>query len=93
VARVLVLGAGPAQLGVLAAARRRGLTVVAADRNPSAPGFAFADRRAIISIEDEQAIERLARAEGVDRIVAPGGGRAGEIAARISARLGLEVAA
>ena len=92
-ARVLVLGAGPAQLGVLAAARRRGLTVVAADRNPSAPGFVYADRRAIVSIEDEQAIERLARAEGVDRIVAPGGGRPAAIAARISERLGLEEAA
>ena len=92
-ARVLVLGAGPAQLGVLAAARRRGLTVVAADRDPSAPGFVYADRRAIVSIEDEPAIERLARAEGVDRIVAPGGGRAAAIAARISERLGLEAAA
>ena len=46
-------GAGPAQLGVLSAARRRGLTVVAADRDPSAPGFRYADRRAIVSIEDE----------------------------------------
>ena len=69
---LLVLGAGPAQLGVLAAARRRGLTVVAADRDPSAPGFRYADRRAIVSIEDEPAIDRLARAEEVDGIVAPG---------------------
>jgi formate-dependent phosphoribosylglycinamide formyltransferase (GAR transformylase) len=84
VARVLVLGAGPAQLGVLAAARRRGLTVVCADRDPSAPGFVYADRRAIVSIEDEPAIER---------IVAPGGGRAAAIAARVSERLGLEAAA
>ena len=71
-ARLLVLGAGPAQLGVLAAARRRGLTIVAADRDPSAPGFRYADRRAIVSIEDEPAIDRLARAERVDGIVAPG---------------------
>src|SRR6476469_1359281 len=88
-ARLLVLGAGPAQLGVLAAARRRGLTVIAADRDPSAPGFRYADRRAIVSIEDEPAIDRLARAERVDGIVAPGTDHAVATAARVSARLAL----
>jgi biotin carboxylase len=88
-ARLLVLGAGPAQLGVLAAARKRGLTIVAADRDPSAPGFRYADRRAIVSIEDEAAIDRLARAEQVDGIVAPGTDHAVATAARIAARLAL----
>src|SRR5690348_7440162 len=89
VARLLVLGAGPAQLGVLAAARAAELTVVAADRDPSAPGFRYADRRAIVSIEDEPAIERLARAEAVDGLVAPGTDHAVAIAARIAQRLAL----
>ncbi len=88
-ARLLVLGAGPAQLGVLAAARARELTVVAADRDPSAPGFRYADRRAIVSIEDEPAIERLARAEQVDGVVAPGSDHAVALAARLASRLGL----
>ena len=88
-ARLLVLGAGPAQLGVLAAARRRGLTLVAADRDPSAPGFRYADRRAIVSIDDEPAVERLARAEAPDGIVAPGTDHAVGIAARVASRLGL----
>ncbi len=87
--RLLVLGAGPPQLGVLAAARRRGLTVVAADRDPSAPGFRYADRRAIVSIEDEPAIDRLARAEEVDGLVAAGTDHAVGIAARVAHRLGL----
>ena len=87
--RLLVLGAGPAQLGVLAAARARGLTVIAADRDPSAPGFRYADRRAIVSIEDEPAIERLARAEEVDGIVAPGSDHAVAVAARTASRLDL----
>ena len=87
--RLLVLGAGPAQLGVLAAARARSLTVVAADRDPSAPGFRYADRRAIVSIEDEPAIERLARAEEVEGIVAPGSDHAVAVAARVAQRLGL----
>jgi biotin carboxylase len=87
--RLLVLGAGPAQLGVLAAARARDLTVVAADRDPSAPGFRYADRRAIVSIEDEPAIERLAKAEEIDGVVAPGTDHAVGIAARVAHRLGL----
>jgi biotin carboxylase len=65
------------------------LTVVAADRDPSAPGFRYADRRAIVSIEDEPAIERLARAEEVEGIVAPGSDHAVAVAARVAQRLGL----
>jgi biotin carboxylase len=87
--RLLVLGAGPAQLGLLETARRRGLTVVAADRDPAAPGFPRADRRALVSIEDEPAVERLARAENVHGLVAPGTDHAVAIAARVAARLGL----
>jgi biotin carboxylase len=86
-ARLLVLGAGPAQLGVLAAARAAGLTIVAADRDPSAPGFRYVDRRAIVSIEDEPAVERLARAEEIDGLIAPGTDHAVAIAARIAERL------
>jgi len=87
--RLLVLGAGPAQLGLLAAARRRELYVIAADRDPSAPGFRHADRRAIVSVEDEQGIERLAAAERVRGIVAPGIDWPVAIAARVASRLAL----
>ena len=88
-ARLLVLGAGPAQLGLLAAARSRGLFVIAVDRDPSAPGFAFADRRAIVSTEDERGIERLAHAERVDGVIAPGIDFPVAIAARVARGLGL----
>src|SRR5438034_1180245 len=87
--RLLVLGAGPAQLGLLAAARERGIFVIALDRDPAAPGFRYADRRAIISTEDEQGIERLASAEGVEGIIAPGVDWPVAIAARVAERLGL----
>jgi biotin carboxylase len=87
--RLLVLGAGPAQLGLLAAARARGLWVVAADRDPAAPGFALADRRALVSTEDEEAIGRLAEAERVEGIAAPGIDWPVGIAARTAERLGL----
>jgi biotin carboxylase len=87
--RLLVLGAGPAQLGLLEAARKRGLYTIAVDRDPAAPGFALADRRAIISTEDERGIERLAGAERVDGVIAPGIDWPVGIAARVAAKLGI----
>jgi biotin carboxylase len=87
--RLLVLGAGPAQLGLLAAARARELHVIAVDRDPSAPGFRYADRRAIVSTEDESGIERLASAERVDGLIAPGIDWPVAIAARVAQRLAL----
>ena len=87
--RLLVLGAGPAQLGLLGAARGLGLFVIALDRDPAAPGFRYADRRAIISTEDEHGIERLASAERVEGIIAPGIDWPVGIAARVAERLGL----
>lgn len=87
--RLLVLGAGPAQLGLLRAARERGLFVIACDRDAGAPGFAYADRRAVVSAEDETALGQLARAERVDGIIAPGIDWPVAIAARIAAHIGL----
>jgi biotin carboxylase len=87
--RLLVLGAGPAQLGLLEAARARGLWVAVVDRDPSAPGFRFADRRCILSTEDEPAIERLVGALGIDGIISPGTDWPVGVAARIAERTGL----
>jgi biotin carboxylase len=87
--RLLVLGAGAGQLGLLAAARARGLFVIAVDRDPRAPGFRYADRRAIVSVDDEPVVERLAEAERVDGVIAPGADWPVGAAARIAARLGL----
>ncbi|MFL5971810.1 MAG: ATP-grasp domain-containing protein [Gaiellaceae bacterium] len=88
--RLLVLGAGPAQLGLLEAARTRGgPEIIALDRDPAAPGFAVADRRAIISTEDERGIQRLAEAERVDGIVAPGIDWPVSIAARVAEKIGI----
>jgi biotin carboxylase len=87
--RLLVLGAGRQQLGLLAAARRRGLVVVAVDRDAAAPGFRLADRRALISFEDEPALHRLAEAEHIDGVISPANDWSVGIAARIAHRLGL----
>ena len=87
--RLLVVGAGPAQVGLLRAARARSLYVVACDRDPEAIGLAYADRHALVSTEDEEGIEEVARAERVGGLIAPGIDYPVALAARVAARLGL----
>lgn len=87
--RLLVLGAGPAQLGLLETAHRLGMFTIAVDRDPAAPGFRFASRRAIVSTEDELGVERLADAERVDGLVSPGSDWPVAVAARIAEKLAL----
>ena len=88
-ARLLVLGAGPAQLGLLRAARAAEVETIVVDRDPGAPGFEYASKRAVVSTEDEPGVERLARAEGVDGLISPGADWPVGVAARVSERLGL----
>jgi hypothetical protein len=87
--RLLVLGAGRQQLGLLRAARERGLLVVAVDRDPAAPGYRFVDRRALISFEDEPALHRLAEAERIGGVISPANDWSVGIAARVAQRLAL----
>jgi hypothetical protein len=63
--------------------------VIAVDGDPAAPGFAFADRRALIASDDEPAIHRLAEAECIDGVVSAGTDATVGIAARVAQRLGL----
>ena len=87
--KLLVLGAGRQQLGLLRTARQRGVVVVAVDRDPAASGFGFADRRALISFEDEPALHRLAEAERIDGVISPANDWSVGIAARVAHRLRL----
>jgi biotin carboxylase len=87
--KLLVLGAGRQQLGLLQAARERGVAVVAVDRDAAAPGFRLAARRALISFEDEPALHRLAEAERIDGVISPANDWSVAIAARVAHRLGL----
>ena len=87
--RLLVLGGGPAQLGLLEAARARGLWIAVVDRDPAAPGFRHADRRCLLSTEDEPGIERVAAALEVGGLIAPGTDWPVGVGARIAERLRL----
>ena len=63
--------------------------MIAVDRDPLAVGFPLADERAVLSTEDEDGVERLARARDVDGIVSPGADWTVGIAARVAARMGI----
>jgi biotin carboxylase len=63
--------------------------VVACDRDPHAVGVPYANRHALVSTEDEEGIEEVARDEGVGGLIAPGIDYPVAIAARVAARLGL----
>jgi biotin carboxylase len=65
------------------------LHVIAAERDAQAVGFGLADERAVISTEDEPALERLARAREIDGVVSPGADWTVGVAARIAERMGL----
>ena len=65
------------------------MDVIAVDRDPQAVGFPLADERAVLSTEDEEAVERLARAREVDGLVSPGSDWPVGIAARVAERIGV----
>ena len=65
------------------------MEVIAVDRDPDAPGFRLAHERAILSSDDEEGIDRLARARDVAGIVSPGADWPVGIAARVASRIGL----
>jgi biotin carboxylase len=86
---LLVLGAGPAQLGLLEAAQAHGIWTAVCDRDPGAPGFALAGRRCIIATDDEPALERLGAALPLEGVISPGTDPPVAVAARIAEKLGL----
>ena len=63
--------------------------MIAVDRDPAAPGFRYADTRALVSSEDEPGVDRLARAQRIDGVISPGADWTVGIAARLAERLGL----
>jgi biotin carboxylase len=56
---LLILGAGIDQNYPIKIAKEEGLRVLAADSNPNAPGFKFADEAAVVSNRDVTALKKL----------------------------------
>lgn len=67
--KVLIIGAGFLQDFVIRKAKNMGYITLAVDANPNAPGFAHADKYAVINIVDEQACLAYARQEKVDGVL------------------------
>lgn len=68
--KLLVIGAGEAQLAGIRRARELGCAVVAVDANPAAPGLKLADRALVADIKDPAPILAQARAERIDGVCA-----------------------
>ena len=86
--RILIVGAGANQVGIIEKARALGLFTIAMDGNPCAPGFAVADAYAAANILDPHEIVRLAETHGAGGIY-PAAELAVEAAAQAAAQLDL----
>lgn len=58
---VLILGAGEIQVPVIQKAKDLGLYTIVADFDPNAPGFDFADEKAVVSTIDLEKVNDLAK--------------------------------
>lgn len=85
---ILFVGAGRHQLRAIRRARELGLRVVAADRNPDAPGLAEADVGEVTDF-DVPALAELGRTHSVDGVVTVAADRAVPIVAAVAEELGL----
>ena len=86
---VLFVGAGRHQRRAILRARERGITVVAVDRNPGAPGLRVADIREVVDFVDVDAVEEVARRHAVDGVLTVSADRAVPVVAAVAERLGL----
>jgi biotin carboxylase len=89
--RLVVLGAGPAQLGALRAARRAGVRTIACDKASDALALrlGLVDVHEEVSTFDVDGVERVARAHDANGLIAPGTDGPVRVAAEVAARLGL----
>jgi biotin carboxylase len=87
--RILIVGCGFPQLSLLRAARRRGLVVVGADRNPRAVGVPLCDEFHAASTSDASALCGVVREARVTAITTTGSEVALRGTADVASRLGL----
>ena len=69
--RLLVLAASALQVPVIKKARELGCYVIAADSNPNAAGFQYADKAVVTNIVSEEEMLKVARNENIDGVIHP----------------------
>ena len=67
--KILIIGAGFLQKFVIQKAKDMGYFTLALDANPSAVGFKYADKYAVINIVDEKACLEYAKSENIDGVL------------------------
>jgi len=86
---VLFVGAGRHQRRAIEHARRRGLSVVAVDRNEQAPGLAKADVAEVVDFTNVEAVVDVGRRHDVDGVLTVSADRAVPVVAAVAEDLGL----
>jgi biotin carboxylase len=86
---ILIVAAGPLQMPVFEAARKRGLRIVSVDANPAAPGFGLADSVHVVHLDNYDAIRKIAGQERVTAVTSLCTDFAVCAAAYVAERLGL----
>lgn len=69
--KILILAAGILQLPVIKKAHELGLYVIAADGNPNAIGFKYADKAICVDITSEKKMLQIAIDENIDGVIHP----------------------
>ena len=87
--KLLVLAAGILQITVIKKAKAMGYYVIAADGDPNARGFQYADKAICANITDEEVMLKTAREEGVDGVIHPCSEVSMNVMGRINDELGL----
>lgn len=87
--KLLVLAAGILQITVIKKAKAMGYYVIAADGDPYARGFQYADKAICANITDEEVMLKIAREEGVDGVIHPCSEVSMNVMGRINEELGL----
>lgn len=87
--RLLVLAAGILQITVIKKAKEMGYYVIAADGDPNARGFNYADKAICANITDEEVMQKIAQEERVDGVIHPCSEVSMNVMGRINEELGL----
>lgn len=67
--KIMILGAGPNQIPLIAAAKKKKYHVIVCDYCEFAPGVALADELCLVSIMDRDAVLKAARDKQIDGII------------------------
>jgi len=87
--KVLIIGAGPVQVAGIKRAQEMGLTVVATDGNPEAPGLQIADLPVVMDVKDIAGTIALAKRHRVNGVLCVAVEVAVKTVAAVARELGL----